>query len=105
MFIHTGLGDDENCDGTPVKRSASSTNNIIGYLKEKMLLYVYLRFFYVNINNTCQVVRIRMEYFLLAFRNSLGHAFNILCKYSCILKQKICNHMQKKIFICFLNFF
>ena len=34
MFIHTGLGDDENCDGTPVKRSASSTNNIIGYLKE-----------------------------------------------------------------------
>lgn len=35
MFIHTGLGDDENCDGTPVKRSASSTNNIIGYLKEK----------------------------------------------------------------------
>ena len=35
MFIHTGLGDDENCDGTPVKRSASSTNNIIGYLKQK----------------------------------------------------------------------
>ena len=28
MFIHTGLGDDENCDGTPVQRSASSTNNI-----------------------------------------------------------------------------
>ena len=35
MFIHIGLGDDENCDGTPVKRSASSTNNIIGYLKEE----------------------------------------------------------------------
>ena len=63
MFIHTGLGDDENCDGTPVKRSASSTNNIIGYLKEKNENEVSLKKEEINIRK--EELRLEREKFEL----------------------------------------